>query len=52
MTNVTERSSKADIIDGALEYCDHLESTRMDRSEVVRLSIVWCLIGLAAGLVA
>ncbi len=50
MKNITEKNTKAEILDGAMEYIAHLEETRHTKECVRGFTLMAFVIGLFAGL--
>ena len=48
-TNITEKSSKADIIDASMEYVSWVEVNTFTRPEMLKIAGVALLVGFFAG---
>lgn len=46
--NVTEKSTKAELIEGAYDYIDHVERTMFNRKQALILCCIAFVLGLAA----
>lgn len=49
MTNITEKNTKAEIIQGALEHIDYIETHSFSHRETFTIAAIALLVGFIAG---